>query len=459
MRQRFLTFAVLGAVLVGIGEWNLRSRKIEPLLALNDLWLDFCVGNAGDSIEQPAVTVVRIDDSYEPLTLGEEEAAPDATLSRLDYATILGFVAKLNPKSVAFLPTPQFDESRTLNQTDIVPLKDAAMQLPRMQVATIVSDDGEGAKEKTPVDYTAVNLEGEPESVLTFTRTVQAADSQIAANGDSAFKSIESVRDLVRGDEIRIPLVARYGEKIVPSIVLAAVADHAGIPLDQVAVDLSKPAKPVIKLGEEKTIPIAADGTMELPPHAGLKRNMTYLRRAEDGTASTAYGFTSLKVEELAYTGNQEDEIASRILADLQGQFDSIAENLVVIGYDRTADRRIRTANDELLSETFALARAMAVIQSGRFIDQWPTWARVLAIIAIAVIALFLFRLSRGKFAVGWLVAGLLYFGVCVLIFRATLEWIPPFVSFALFGLMLLIGLIIPAKAGTTTTSEETKAE
>src|SRR5690606_8037618 len=107
--------------------------------ALNSLWLDFCVGNAGDRIGEPAVTVVRIDDGYEPLSIGEGQAAPDGTLSRLDYATILGFIGKLNPKSVAFLPTPQFDESRVLNQTDIVPLKDAALQLPRMQVATIVS--------------------------------------------------------------------------------------------------------------------------------------------------------------------------------------------------------------------------------------------------------------------------------------------------------------------------------
>lgn len=446
MRQRFLTFAVFGIVLIGIGEWNLRTRKIEPLTALNEPWLDFCIGNAGDRLGEPAVTVVRIDDGYEPLAIGDEQVNPNAELSRLDYATILGFVAKLNPKSVAFLPTPRFDESLVLNQTDIVPLKDAALQLPRMQVATIVSDDGEGAKEAAPVDYPAIKIEGEPESVLAFTRTVHPADSQIATNGDPAFKSVETARDLVSEDAIRIPLVARFEEKIVPSIVLSAVANHAGIPIEGITVDLSG-ANPVIRLSETSTIPIGVDGTMTLPPHAGMKRNMASLRQSEDGTHSEHFGFTSLKVEELAYTGNQDDEVAKRILADLQSQFDSIAENLVVIGFDRTADRRLTTANGEVLSETFALAQAMAVIQSGRFIDWWPNWARILAVLIIAAIALILFRFSRGKFAVGWLLTALLYFGACVMIFKSTLTWTPPFVAFALFGLMLVVGMLIPVNA------------
>ncbi|MEX2580852.1 MAG: hypothetical protein WD342_17465 [Verrucomicrobiales bacterium] len=453
MRQRFLTFAVLGIILIGIGEWNLRTRKIEPLSRLNDFWREFCVGNAGDRIGDPAVTVVRINDDYEPLSIGEDKPSDQADLTRLDYATILGFVAKLDPKSVAFLPTPSFDESRVLNKTDIVPLKGAAMQLPRLQVATVVSDDGEGAKEESPVEYPTLTLDGEPEAILTFTRTVRHPDDQIIANGDPAFKSIASARELTGEQEIRVPLVARYRDEIVPSIVLTAVADHAGVPLEDIVVDLSGNSS-VIRLGELRTIPIAADGTMELPPHAGMKRSMTRTRRNEEGETETSYRFTSMKVEELAYTGNQDDEVAARILAGLQGKFDSIADNLVVIGFDRTADRRLTTATGEVLSETTMLARAMGVIQSGRFIDWWPSWARWLAVLAIAAIALLLFKFSRLKFVVAWLVATLLFFTACVLVFRATLSWTPPFVMFALFGLMLLVGLLIPAEPRRETVPE-----
>ena len=48
MRQRFVTFLVFGVLLIGIGEWDLRSHKIGTLSKLNDFWLEFCAGNAGD---------------------------------------------------------------------------------------------------------------------------------------------------------------------------------------------------------------------------------------------------------------------------------------------------------------------------------------------------------------------------------------------------------------------------
>ena len=75
MRQRFITFAVFGLILVIIGEWNLKTRKIAPIASLDKTWLEFCIGNAGGSITNPAVTVIRITDDYEPLSIGEDQPA------------------------------------------------------------------------------------------------------------------------------------------------------------------------------------------------------------------------------------------------------------------------------------------------------------------------------------------------------------------------------------------------
>ena len=373
--------------------------------------------------------------------------ASDGKLSRLDFATILGFVGKLNPRSVAFLPTPTFDGSLVLNQTDIVPLKDAALQLPKMIVASTISNDGEQAKEAQALVYPALKLEGEPGQILAFTRTVVYPDPQILQNGTPAFRSIESARDLISDRAIRVPLVAKRGDQIAPSIILAAVANHAGVPLDQITVNLSG-NKPVILVGETYAIPVAADGTMSLPPYSGISHSMKSLGRTEDGTAKEIHHFTSLTVDELSYTGEAEDEVAKRIVANLQTKFDSLKENLVVVGFDRTADRRITTAKGEVLSETFLLARAMAVIQSGRFIEWWPTWARWLSVIVIAGIAFFLFRLPRRKLLPLGLVAVLIFFSVMVMIFSATLTWTPPFVAMSLLALILLIGLLVPGSSG-----------
>lgn len=455
MRQRLIPFIVLGLIVALVAEWNVRTGRVSLFSAMNDFWLEFCVGNAGDRIGDPAVTVVRIDDGYEPLRIGEDDpAAADGRLSRLDFATMLGFLGKLDPKAVAFLPTPTFDESLVLNQTDIVPLRDAAMQLPRFHVAANVSNDGEEASDAAALDYAAIRAEGDTSAVPPFTRTALRPDEQLLANADPVFKRVESARDLAAGPGA-VQLVASYRGEIVPSILLAAVAGHAGVPLDEVVLDLES-ARPAIHVGELVSIPVARDGSFAVPVHAGVRRGMRKARLNEAGEAETAYLFTSLTVDELAYTGGEDDEVARRILSDLQGQFASVGENLVLLGYDRRADRRIELGSDTV-SETMLLARAAATIQSGRFIEWWPFWGRWLAFLAVLAVAAVLFRLPRSKFVPLWLVAMLLYFGGVVMVFRTSLCWSPPFALFALFGLMLVIGLLVPGgngKAGSDSKGE-----
>jgi len=445
MRQRLITFAVFGILLVAIGERGLRNGKFADL---DRIWLDFCVGNAGGRIQHPALTVIRIDDGYEPLRIGGDGNLPnDGALSRLDYATILAFVAKFQPRSVAFLPTPIFDENLVLNKTDIAPLKDAAMKLPKLLVASTVSDDGEQAKETAPLAYPALKVEGDPSSILTFTRTVRHPDPQILANGAPAFRAIESARDLVSGGVIRIPLVARRGDQVVASLVLAAVAHHAGVPLDQVVVKLDD-GKPRVRIGEFREVPVAMDGTFLVPARNGLGAGMKSVVRDAEGKTREIERLASLTVDELAYTGEENDEVAKRILANFQPRFDSLKENLVLIGFDRTADRRIATETGETLSETNLIARAIATIQSGRHIHWWPSWGRWLAVALVVALAAILFRLPRGKFLPAAFVALLAFFAGKVLVFSATLSWTPPFVVMSLFALILGIGLIVPGGPG-----------
>jgi hypothetical protein len=394
---------------------------------------------------------MRIDDGYEPLRIGGEGNVPsDGTLSRLDYATILAFVAKFEPRSVAFLPTPTFDENLVLNKTDIAPLKDAAMKLPKLLVASTVSNDGDQAREASALAYPALKVEGDPSAILTFTRTVRYPDPQILANGVPAFRALESARDLVSGGVIRVPLVAKRGEQVVASIVLAAVANHAGVPLDQVVVKLDD-GKSRVRIGEALEVPIADDGTFLVPSRSGLGAAMRGVARDAEGKPREVEHLTSLTVDELAYTGEAEDEVAKRILASFQSRFDSLKENLVVIGFDRTADRRITTETGETLSETSLIARAIATIQSGRHIQWWPSWARWFAVALVVVLAAILFRLPRPRFIPATFVALLAFFAVKVLVFSATLAWTPPFVVMSLFALIFVIGLIVPGGPAKST--------
>jgi hypothetical protein len=166
--------------------------------------------------------------------------------------------------------------------------------------------------------------------------------------------------------------------------------------------------------------------------------------RDESGAKKDIEHFTSLTLEELAYTGEANDEVAKRILASFQSRFDSLKDNLVLIGFDRTADRRLNTGSGETLSETTLLARAAATIQSGRYIHWWPSWARWFSVLAILVLAAILFRLPRGKFLPAALVAVLVFLAAKVVVFSSTLAWTPPFVVLSLLALLVVVGLIVP---------------
>lgn len=444
MSRRFLVFAVFGIILIAIGEWGFRKGRFSTL---DQTWLEFCIGNTRDRLSLPAVTTVRIEDGYEPISLSTGDGpANAATLSRLDYATILALLAKFQPQSVAFAPIPSFDENLILNRTELAPLKDAAMKLPRLIVASAVSNDGEDAKEAASLDYPALEVEGDASSLLTFTRTVRYPDPQILANGIPAFKVIESARDLKTRGSLRVPLLARRGEQVIPSLTLAAVATHAGVPLDQIRIFM-KGKHSQITVGEVYTIPIAADGTLTIPARSGFGTSpLTKSSTDTQGKLHIIDRYGSLTVDELAYTGAEDDEVAKRLLADLQSRFESLRENLVLIGFDRTADRRIASETGEMLSETSLIARAIATIQSGRYIYWWPLWGRWLAVLAIFFLATLLFRLPRRKFIPVYLLTGLSFFALVVAIFSSTLTWTPPFVLFSLFLLMFLVGLIVPSE-------------
>ncbi|MEM7699791.1 MAG: hypothetical protein AAF236_15460 [Verrucomicrobiota bacterium] len=462
MRVRFIVFALLALIVFLIGEWAQRPGQPGVFSGLDEDWLDFCIGNSGGRFNAPAVTLVRITDEFEPLTIGDEDVVPSGgqQLSRLDYATILGFVGKLNPKSVAFAPTPIFDEARALNQTDIFPLRDAAMKLPRLTVAAAVAAEAEGAAPANSVAFSKVSHSGDPSSLIEFSKTTRSPDRQLLANGDPAFTEVESATNLLSDGEVRVPLVARSGDEVCASLPLLAAAKHLGISPDQISVELAS-EKPFIRLGpadDEASIeiPIAADGTFRLPPHSGLHRVVTSPRiTADGGEAKDAaenplkrHHFSSVTATQLAYTGRADDEVVQRILAQegLRGRFDSIAENIVLIGYDRVTDRRIPTARGQMLSAASVIARTIATIQSERFISTWSLVGRIIGAVVILAISVLLLRFRRVKLLIGTLVAALIFFTGVVVLFNVTLSWTSPFVHFTLFLLMAAIGLLIPLR-------------
>ncbi|MCB1063725.1 MAG: hypothetical protein KDN20_12485, partial [Verrucomicrobiae bacterium] len=132
MRYRLILFLIFGAILVGLGEWDAQTHRFHFSDGLNEKWLEFCVANSRDKISDPAVSLVRINDKYEP--------AIGNSLTHADYAAIMSFVEKFDPKAVAFEPNPVFDPAEPMNQTTLELLKEAALTLPPLTLGAVAEN-------------------------------------------------------------------------------------------------------------------------------------------------------------------------------------------------------------------------------------------------------------------------------------------------------------------------------
>jgi len=430
MRYRLITFLVFGILVVGIGEWAAKNHRLR---SLNHWWLDFCVGNAAEKIDDPSVTFVRIDEDYVPV-FGED-------FTRADYAAILGFVSRLEPQSVAFEPSLEFDETILINQDALAPLKAAALTLPELTLGTVVESGQPPQDPSEVVTYpTLSNVKGDLSKVPEITRTVATPDDQMLANGTPAFTAIELDTPAASG-EVEIPLIARQGDQLVPGFVIDALVRYAKLTLDDVTVDLESD-QPTISIGDRHVIPIDATGHMKIYEHSGIGRQP---EDYPDPGDAYRYGlFKSVSAFNLTLTG-EDDPQMQQLLEGLQDEFASMKENLVVIGDDHAEIRHTEfSTGDPAISQAQLLSRAIATIQSGRYITWWSAGARLLSAAAIFVLALFIFRLPRKKAVALSLFAAFLYFFVVVAIFKSSLSWAPPFTQMALFGLLAIAALILP---------------
>lgn len=425
MRHRFTLFLVFGAVLVALGEWEAHSRKFGFADGLNDAWREFCVSNAADQIGEPAVSFVRINDEYEP-AIGD-------SFTQADYATILRFVENFEPESVAFEPNPVFDPNEPINQT-LELLKEAALPLPAMTLGA-VAENGQAPQspEEKPNFPALTAVEGDVASLTPITRVVAVPDQQLLANGQPAFTGIELAGDAEKQNERRVNLIARHGDQVVPSFILHALANHAEVALDQVSVALPPAVgSPVVKIGEVHEIPIDSRGRMKIYEQSGIDTTF----------------YPSVSAFHLALTG-EEDETIKKLLADLEEAFTSLGSNLVVIGNDRKEARTEKVSTiPRSVSRAELLTRCIATVQSGRYIEWWPFWARLLGFAVIAGIAAYAFKGSRTRAVIVALFGAFFYFGICAaVIFKSTLAWAPVFAPLALFVLMLVLAFVLPEPA------------
>lgn len=426
MKRRIVTFFFFATALFFLTNQNGSETRFAFTETLDQWWLDFCIANSSDQITEASVTLIQIDDDY-------ESTLPSDHLTRLDYAVILANVEKFKPHSVALLPPLQWKEKNVINQRI---LESQCLKTPALTLAAKVENSPVSDKKDKNSPYQALTqIEGDLTKITTFTRTLAYPEKETRGKGKVAFSEIELIDQNNEDGILMLPLVARYQDNILPSFILLALVQHEKLTLDDVRLQLP-PAVPhaQILIADQYIIPIDLAGRLKIYPHAGI----------------TSALYQSIKATQLTLAHSESPDV-KKLQQDLEEVFQSLPNNLLVIGLDQKQDQHITLNSGQKVSLAELTTRSIATIQSGRFIEQWPLSGKLLSFALILLLSLKIYQGSRRQVLIWGSISTFLYFSASVLIFNSTLTWNPPFPAFALFTLLILIGTILPYSPAPTT--------
>ncbi len=446
MPFRAILFLILSIGSLIVGELAIRYQKPAAFHALNEFWLGFSLAATGQDPKAAAVTTIRINEDYEPLALGaDEQTSQSSTLTRLDYATILQFLSHLQPAAVGVVPSPVFPETDVFNQTDITPLREVAMRLPKMTAGARLSYSGDGqtpdfAKAPLPIIASTGDLTNVP-----MVNSLDAPmEPQILANAEAGFTQISNfpVRE-ERNAYLRIPLLAKSERGLLPSFLLVAIAQQRGIPLTEIRADLTESEEKIVSLGAEITIPIESDGSFRLPLVNPFSKEITQVSEGEISDSITVrHPYTSLTATELAYTGRGSETVLQHVAETYASKFESIGENLVLLGFDRSSDQTIAFPNAQQASYLAVLAQAAAVIQSGLHLREVSMPIRVSLFSLFLLAGVCLLQFASKKLFIFSLLLLIVFWSGILITFSETLHWLfpltPLLISLSLLGCCLI---------------------
>ena len=229
-------------------------------------------------------------------------------------------------------------------------LEAAALALPRMTGAVAVSAVAGGAGKGIPGELPVLRSEGAIEGIPEF-RRIEGVVVPVAVGTGEIDLGVKGERLSVSGPWCRVPLLARFGESVVPTVALRAVLGWWNVPVENVRVVPGE----AIWCGEKLRIPIDEAGFLDL-----------YLPFTEEPEVLNGETFALPRepVEAALPAGDPQ----RRLLG-------SLGERLVWFGMNDAASAVLRLPDGRQVSSGALTARAVAAMQSGRFLR--PVGSRV----------------------------------------------------------------------------------
>lgn len=272
-------------------------------------------------------------------------------------------------------------------------LADAAREVRGLTVAAPVSAVAPGGGGDLGSDWPVLACEGAVDGIPAIGRVLPVALPGAPGAGELDLGKKED-RVSVDGEACRVPLLLRVGDRVVPAVVLRAVMEWLGVSGGDVRVVPGV----AVELGKGVRIPIDAAG------------GFTYHR-------PFAPEVPSFGADVFALPRDQVEAVVTPGERELLGR---LPESLLWLGEDDVVGRRLVLGNGERISPSAAMAQAVAVIQTGRYVKpaetrrQWTAvgiallagawlihWPRWLVLPGISAVAASLAAAGWHRFHVG----------------------------------------------------------
>ena len=388
-----------------------REKNEKIVIDFKSSYVNWLLDTKKERKEPSSVTLLTLDDS-------EESVIQDWPPSPLDYAVILNNLKQYDPKLIAIEPSLEFlgqsegliETLRTaclaFNQQGL--LLSAVCQMDRSIDPTI---------EKGENFFDIIDsVNGDTTNIPEFTRINSLPNQRFAAMGlPIAFTRIDLADNNNDEGIYKFPLIARIGDKIVPSFVLKAIMLDFNIKADQVIINIGDN----IKLGNRKTIPIDNRGHVQIYPAL-----------QED-----------LSIEKINLLTVPPDE--------LDGKYKLLLGNrIILIGNNQNSEsiKNIPFRNNSRISNAEHIALAISTIQSGLFISEVSRNKEILIwSVLILIGAMILKSHSLKAFSrIGLLI--IIYLSFSMLLFQSNGQWVSPIAPLALFIVMTIFSLVLSEK-------------
>ena len=397
-KKKATIFLILCVIIISLIR---REENNGTFSNFNRGYINWLIDTKKVKAEPPSVTLLRISNSENSIF---QEWPP----SPIDYAIILKNLKEYGAKLVAIEPIMAWNNAdegllETLRTASLKYNKGELLMGSVFQMDQSVStSNNQFINLLDPIS----NITGDIKGVPGFTIIDPLPDRRLTSIGiPFGFTSIDMTEQDKTSHPLKVPLLGRIKELVVPSFTLKAIMMEQGIGSNEVTIDLGDK----IVFASGTTIPIDTQGYFEA--FTGSRPDID----KED------ISILSLSQEELD-----------------KSQLKSLSNRIILVGIDTKNEQIIPFRFGVNISNAERTALSIATIQSNLFIQSFSSFSEYFVWIGIILIGLYLIRLKRSKAVARSIITIIIYLAVSMVVFQSNNHWVSPMTPMSLMICILI---------------------